>query len=83
MNDALDVTSGSLAYRVFRQFRERAGLRHECVDQFAVHGFGNSPKGTECNAVFGFGPFELLDGLSRCPHFLPDLALAKADGLAH
>src|SRR3979409_613952 len=48
-----------------------------------AHGSGNSPNGTERDAVLGFSLLELLDGLSRCPHFLADLSLAKAEGLAH
>jgi len=83
MNDAFDITSGLLASGPFCEFCKRAGLRHEYVDQFAAHGSGNSPKGTECDAVFGFGLFELLDGLSGCPHFFADLALAEAEGLAN
>src|SRR6266576_3270092 len=83
MNDAFHITRGSLASGLFRQFRERARLRYKYVDQVAAHGSGNSPNGTERDAVLGFGLFELLDGLSRCPHFLADLALAKAEGLAH
>src|SRR5437762_9386315 len=82
MNDAFHITRGSLASGLFRQFRERARLRYKYVDQVAAHGSGNSPNGTERDAVLGFGLFELLDGLSRCPHFLADLALAKAEGLA-
>src|SRR5437016_11474032 len=80
MNDAFHITRGSLASGLFRQFRERARLRYKYVDQVAAHGSGNSPNGTERDAVLGFGLFELLDGLSRCPHFLADLALAKAEG---
>jgi|SRR5450755_5008981 hypothetical protein len=83
MNDAFDITSGLFASGLLCEFRERAGLRHEYVDQFAAHGSGNSPKGAECDAVIGFGLFELLDSLSRSPHSLADLALAKAEGLAH
>jgi hypothetical protein len=83
MNDAFDIKSGLLASGLFCELRERAGLRHEYVDQVAAHGSGNSSKGTERDAVFGFGLFELLDGLSRSVHFLADLALAKAEGLAH
>jgi hypothetical protein len=83
MNDAFDITTGLRASGLFCEFRERAGLRDECIDQFAAHGSGNSPKGTECDAVIGFGLFELLDGLSRCPHFPADQALAEAEGLAH
>src|SRR5256884_7623316 len=79
MNDAFHITRGSLASGLFRQFRERARLRYKYVDQVAAHGSGNSPNGTERDAVLGFGLFELLDGLSRCPHFLADLALAKAE----
>jgi hypothetical protein len=83
MDDAFDITSDSLASGFFGEFRERAGRRHEYVNQLAPHGCGNSPKGTERNAVFGFGLFKLLDRLSRYPHFLADLALAKAERLAH
>jgi hypothetical protein len=77
MHDAFDIASGLLPRWVFRELRERAGLRYECVHQFAAHGSGNSPERTEGNAIFGFGLFELLDGLSRCPNSLANLALAK------
>src|SRR5439155_20134936 len=83
MNDAFHITSGSVASGLFRQFRERARLRYKYVDQVVAHGSGNSLNGAERNAVFGFGLFELLDGLSRCPHFLAGLTLAKAEGIAH
>src|ERR1700757_609711 len=82
MHDAFDIASGLLTRRVFREFREGARLRYECVHQFAAHGSGNSPEGTKCDAVFGFCPFELLDGLSRCAHFLADLPQAKAERFA-
>src|SRR6202043_1682098 len=83
MNGTFEITSGLLASGLFCEFGERAGLRREYIDQFAAHGSGNSPKGTECDAVFGFGLFELLDGLPRSVHSLADLALAKAEGLGH
>lgn len=83
MNDAFDITGDSLASGFFCEFREGAGLRHEYIDQFAPHRSHNAPQGTERDAGFGFGLFKLLDGLSGCPHFLADLALAKAQRLAH
>jgi hypothetical protein len=82
MDDAFDIMSGSLASGLFSEFGKRTGPGHEHVDHVATHGSRNAPKGAERDAVFGFGLLELLDGLSRCPHFLADLTLAKAKRLA-
>jgi len=43
----------------------------------------NSSKGADGNTVFCFSLFELLDGLSRCAHFLAYFALANAKSLAY
>jgi hypothetical protein len=80
MDDGFDITSR--ARRFFRQVQERTRPWHDYVDQVAAHGSGNPPKGAKRDAVFGFGVFKLLDGLSGCAHFLGDLALAKAKRLA-
>jgi hypothetical protein len=74
---------GSFASGLFGEFGERTGPRHEHIDNLAIHGSRNAPKGTERDTVFGFGLFELLDGLPCCPHFLGYLSLAKTKRLAY
>src|SRR5713101_4702188 len=83
MKDASGVLCGPFASRLLRQFRERAGSRNEHVDELAAHASRNSPEGADCDAVFGFSPFELLDGLPGRVHFLSHLTLAKPKGFAH
>jgi hypothetical protein len=83
MEDAFGVMRGSLASRSLRQFRERAGSRNECVNEFASHSSRNSSKGADGNTVFCFSLFELLDGLSGCAQFLAYFALANAKSLAY
>ncbi len=45
MEDAFGVMRGSLESRSLRQFRERAGSRNACVNEFASHASRNFPKG--------------------------------------
>jgi hypothetical protein len=64
MHYTFDVFFGAIACRPFGKLGKRAGFGYEGVFQFATHGFSNTAERAECDAIVGFGLFELLDGLS-------------------
>ena len=60
VNDALDIVGGAFPRRPFREIFKRAGLRHQSINEVAVHGFGHTAQSTDRDAIIGLG-------LSRIP----------------